>query len=90
MPSRLTFVCALRNPRGGDSRLVFSVQPHIFVVVKFFGGAAVNTVKIWDTSGSSLEQVINHWRTDEPYTPSELEKADARRVIRTLVSQISG
>ena len=73
---------AFLNPETKERRLVYLTSTDKFVVVKLFPTLGRYSVKWW--GGTSLDETISRWNTNEPYRPSVHEDARARELVEAI------
>lgn len=85
----LTIHSAFFNPKTKERRLIYllpSVRNRMsidrFVVVKLFPQPGRYSVKWW--GGTSLDETISRWNTNEPYMPSVHEDARAMELVKAI------
>lgn len=87
----MKYIKSVWNPKNGAVRSVFEVNPAIVVVVKTFGNdnAGLLSVKVWDISTSSLDDVMSHWSTTEDLELSNMEVRNLESRAIALLKQVS-
>lgn len=79
---KLTLHSAFFNPKTMERRLVYAISDEKFVVVKLFPTPGRYSVKWW--GGTSLDETISRWNTNEPYRPSVHEDARALELVQAI------
>jgi len=75
-----------KDPKSGNTRIVFDLGGKLFAVVKTFEGLPVKTVKLW--TGSSIAKTARYWNTNEPYTVSAPEASAAWDIVTELTRAV--